>query len=93
MITGAAQMDGANPGCSCYRRCYGADQGAHPSVPSGRRTLHRCFMNKCDMVDDPQELLELVEMEITEQLEEYQGFRSESSGRSQQRVGRQDHGA
>ena len=28
------------------------------------------FMNKCDMVDDP-ELLELVEMEITEQLEEY----------------------
>ena len=29
-------------------------------------------MNKCDMVDDP-ELLELVEMEITEQLEEY-GF-------------------
>ena len=27
-------------------------------------------MNKCDMVDDP-ELLELVEMEITEQLEEY----------------------
>jgi elongation factor Tu len=30
------------------------------------------FMNKCDMVDD-EELLELVEMEITEQLEEY-GF-------------------
>ena len=29
------------------------------------------FMNKCDMVDDP-ELLELVEMEITEQLEEYE---------------------
>ena len=28
------------------------------------------FMNKCDMVDD-EELLELVEMEITEQLEEY----------------------
>ena len=28
-------------------------------------------MNKCDMVDDP-ELLELVEMEITEQLEEYE---------------------
>ena len=30
------------------------------------------FMNKCDMVDD-EELLELVEMEVTEQLEEY-GF-------------------
>ena len=29
------------------------------------------FMNKCDMVDD-EELLELVEMEITEQLEEYE---------------------
>ena len=28
------------------------------------------FMNKCDMVDD-EELLELVEMEITEVLEEY----------------------
>ena len=30
------------------------------------------FMNKCDMVDD-EELIELVEMEVTEQLEEY-GF-------------------
>ena len=30
------------------------------------------FLNKCDMVDDP-ELLDLVEMEVTEQLEEY-GF-------------------
>ena len=30
------------------------------------------FLNKCDMVDD-EELLELVEMEVTEQLEEY-GF-------------------
>ena len=30
------------------------------------------FLNKCDMVDDP-ELIELVEMEVTEQLEEY-GF-------------------
>ncbi len=30
------------------------------------------FLNKCDMIDDP-ELLELVEMEVTEQLEEY-GF-------------------
>ena len=28
------------------------------------------FLNKCDMVDDP-ELIELVEMEVTEQLEEY----------------------
>ena len=28
------------------------------------------FLNKCDMVDD-EELLELVEMEVTEQLEEY----------------------
>ncbi len=31
------------------------------------------FLNKCDMVDDP-ELIELVEMEVTEQLEEY-GFK------------------
>ena len=23
--------------------CYGADKGAHPSVPSGRRTLYRCI--------------------------------------------------
>ena len=30
------------------------------------------FLNKCDMVDD-EELIELVEMEVTEQLEEY-GF-------------------
>ena len=28
------------------------------------------FLNKCDMVDD-EELIELVEMEVTEQLEEY----------------------
>ncbi len=43
------------------------------------------FLNKCDMVDD-EELIELVEMEVTEQLEE------ESSGRSERPVGRQDHG-
>ena len=30
------------------------------------------FLNKCDMVDD-EELIELVEMEVTENLEEY-GF-------------------
>ena len=43
MITGAAQMDGAILVCCRYRRCYGSDQGAHPSVPSGRRSLHRCI--------------------------------------------------
>ena len=42
MITGAAQMDGAILVC-CYRWCYGSDQRAHPSVPSGRRALHRCI--------------------------------------------------
>ena len=35
------------------------------------RSLHRCIMNKCDMVDD-EELLELVDMEIRELLNEYE---------------------
>ena len=39
--------------------------------PSGRCSLHRCIMNKCDMVDD-EELFELVEMvEIRELISEY----------------------
>ena len=70
MITGAAQMDGAilfvaaTDGVMAQTKEHIllARQVGVPYVV--------VFMNKCDMVDDP-ELLELVEMEITEQLEEY----------------------
>ena len=72
MITGAAQMDGAILVVSA----------ADGQMPQTREhiLLSRqvgvpyivVFMNKCDMVDDP-ELQELVEMEIRELLSEY-GF-------------------
>ena len=70
MITGAAQMDGAilvvaaTDGVMAQTREHIllARQVGVPYIV--------VFMNKCDMVDD-EELLELVEMEITEQLEEY----------------------
>ena len=70
MITGAAQMDGAilvvaaTDGVMAQTREHIllARQVGVPYIV--------VFMNKCDMVDDP-ELLELVEMEITEQLEAY----------------------
>ena len=72
MITGAAQMDGAilvvaatdGPMAQTKEHILLSRQVGVPYIV--------VFMNKCDMVDDP-ELLELVEMEITEQLEEY-GF-------------------
>ena len=46
-------------------------RGAHPSCSSGRCTSYCVFMNKVDMVDDP-ELLELVEMEIVRLLSFYE---------------------
>ena len=72
MITGAAQMDGsilvvaATDGVMAQTKEHIllARQVGVPYIV--------VFMNKCDMVDD-EELLELVEMEVTEQLEEY-GF-------------------
>ena len=72
MITGAAQMDGAilvvaaTDGVMAQTKEHIllARQVGVPKIV--------VFLNKCDMVDDP-ELIELVEMEVTEQLEEY-GF-------------------
>ena len=70
MITGAAQMDGAilviaatdGPMAQTREHILLARQVGVPAIV--------VFMNKCDMVDDP-ELLELVEMEIRETLSEY----------------------
>ena len=70
MITGAAQMDGAilvvaaTDGVMAQTREHIllARQVGVPYVV--------VFMNKCDMVDDP-ELLELVEMEVRDLLNEY----------------------
>ena len=72
MITGAAQMDGAilvvaaTDGVMAQTKEHIllARQVGVPKII--------VFLNKCDMVDD-EELIELVEMEVTEQLEEY-GF-------------------
>ena len=72
MITGAAQMDGAilvvaatdGPMAQTREHILLSRQVGVPYIV--------VFMNKCDMVDD-EELLDLVEMEITELLEEY-GF-------------------
>jgi elongation factor Tu len=72
MITGAAQMDGAilvvaaTDGVMAQTREHVllARQVGVPAMV--------VFLNKCDMVDDP-ELIELVEMEVTELLDEY-GF-------------------
>ena len=33
-------------GSSCYRWCYGSDKRAHLTFPSGRCTLHRCFLKQ-----------------------------------------------
>src|SRR4026208_2579683 len=71
MITGAAQMDGAILVVS-------AGDGPMPQTrehillarPAGGRALV-VFLNKCDMVDDP-ELLELVELEVRELLSSYE---------------------
>ena len=72
MITGAAQMDGAilviaatdGPMAQTREHILLARQVGVPKMV--------VFMNKCDMVDDP-ELLDLVEMEIRDLLTEY-GF-------------------
>ena len=71
MITGAAQMDGAilvvsaadGPMPQTREHILLARQVGVPAIV--------VFLNKCDMVDDP-ELLELVEMEVRELLSLYQ---------------------
>jgi len=70
MITGAAQMDGAILVCSAAdgpmpqtrEHILLARQVGVPSIV--------VFLNKCDMVDDP-ELLDLVEMEVRDLLTQY----------------------
>ena len=72
MITGAAQMDGA---ILVVAATYGVMAQTKEHILLSRQVgvpYIVVFLNKCDMVDD-EELLELVEMEVTEQLEEY-GF-------------------
>ena len=71
MITGAAQMDGAILVVS-------ADDGPMPQTREHILLARQVgvpaivvFMNKCDLVDDP-ELLDLVEMEVRELLEKYE---------------------
>ncbi|MGL4209849.1 MAG: elongation factor Tu [Candidatus Adiutrix sp.] len=68
MITGAAQMDGAI-------LVVGADDGPMPQTREHILLARQVgvpsivvFLNKCDMVDDP-ELLELVDMELRELLD------------------------
>ena len=70
MITGAAQMDGA---ILVVAATDGVMAQTKEHILLSRQVgvpYIVVFMNKCDMVDD-EELLELVEMEITEKLEEY----------------------
>ena len=70
MITGAAQMDGA---ILVVAATDGFMAQTKEHILLSRQVgvpYIIVFMNKCDMVDD-EELLELVEMEITEILEEY----------------------
>src|SRR6202020_20880 len=71
MITGAAQMDGAI-------LLVSASDGPMPQTREHILLARQVgvpalvvFMNKCDMVDDP-ELLDLVEMEVRELLSSYQ---------------------
>ena len=71
MITGAAQMDGA---ILVVAATDGVMAQTKEHILLSRQVgvpYIVVFMNKCDMVDD-EELLELVEMEISEQLEEYE---------------------
>ncbi len=71
MITGAAQMDGA---ILVVAATDGVMAQTKEHILLSRQVgvpYIVVFMNKCDMVED-EELLELVEMEITEQLEEYE---------------------
>jgi elongation factor Tu len=70
MITGAAQMDGA---ILVVAATDGVMAQTKEHILLSRQVgvpYIVVFMNKCDMVDD-EELLELVEMEINEQLAEY----------------------
>ncbi len=70
MITGAAQMDGA---ILVVAATDGVMAQTKEHILLARQVgvpYIVVFLNKCDMVDDP-ELIELVEMEVTEQLEEY----------------------
>ena len=71
MITGAAQMDGA---ILVVAATDGVMAQTREHILLSRQVgvpYIVVFMNKCDMVDDP-ELLELVEMEIRELLTEYE---------------------
>ena len=70
MITGAAQMDGA---ILVVAATDGVMAQTKEHILLSRQVgvpYIIVFLNKCDMVDDP-ELIELVELEVTEQLEEY----------------------
>ena len=70
MITGAAQMDGA---ILVVAATDGVMAQTKEHILLSRQVgvpKIVVFLNKCDMVDDA-ELIELVEMEVTEQLEEY----------------------
>jgi elongation factor Tu len=77
MITGAAQMDGAilviaatdGPMAQTREHILLSRQVGVPRMV--------VFLNKCDMVDDP-ELLELVEMEVRDLLNEY-GFEGDDT--------------
>ena len=104
MITGAAQMDGAilvvsaadGPMPQTREHILLARQVGVPYIV--------VFMNKCDMVDDP-ELLDLVELELRELLSSYDfpgddipiirgsALKALESGDAGQRVGREDHRA
>ncbi len=73
MITGAAQMDGA---ILVVAATDGVMAQTKEHILLSRQVnvpYIVVFLNKCDMVDD-EELIELVEMEVTENLEEY-GFK------------------
>ena len=72
MITGAAQMDGA---ILVVAATDGLIAQTREHILLSRQVgvpYIVVFLNKCDMVDDD-ELIELVEMEVTEELEKY-GF-------------------
>ena len=71
MITGAAQMDAA---ILVVAATDGVMAQTKEHILLSRQVgvpYIVVFLNKCDMVDD-EELIELVEMEVTEQLEEYE---------------------
>src|SRR5512139_1547011 len=71
MITGAAQMDGA---ILVVSAADGPMPQTREHILLARQVGVPCivvFMNKCDMVDDP-ELIELVELELRELLSKYE---------------------